>query len=716
MSASGSAPQGAGVVSPASLLASLAGTALPRPPVKPLYKASLVLVTLFCVLVPVIYFALMLGVGWLLFHYYTEVAPQFERLRGVILLLAWVVPGFVGGVVIAFMLKPLFAPRLKAPSPVVLDPQREREFVTGVHALCGVIGVRPPSSILLGNDVNAWVQFDAGWRGWLGGQRRLSIGLPLVVGMSARQLVGVLAHEFGHFAQGTGMRCAYLINSVNRWLESRAYHPDAWDERLQRWREDSQDLYTVLVTGMASVCLWMVRMLMRGLFQLSFRASQRLSQEMEFDADRYEALVAGSSCFRTTALQLRGLAHAFHDADQRNALAWREGKLAADLPAAVHARLQALEPGKWRALAEELEHYAETRYWDSHPADHARIVNAESLAAPGLFLDERPAAQLFADFPGLSRQVTERYYRDMGLEYSPQQLVDAGNMLVINQLAPQIEAIWKRYSNGLIGEQALLDPADATRMPWSAMGWQETVDQLRQCSPEVALAWPRLQRRAQRRRELALWVTLLDHEISFRLPSGAEPDGIALRIEYGEAAAEDSPDLRTVAKALALFARRLAHAVDALPVAAKLAARQQLVLLQAIAALGPEQVLLADQREVIGSLARNASGDGAILDAARQRARRHREAMARWLERAQKIEVDDAASQSLAQLLLARCPRVSRTDADDIAYAQALAPLEDALAHLYRSRLAELFILADGAEREAGIRPIRLWQPAAEPA
>ncbi len=715
MSASASAPERAATVSPASLLAGLAAASVPRPPVKPLYQLSLALVTLFCVLVPLLYFALIGAVGWSLFHYYTEVVTQLQTRRGIALLLAWGVPGFIGGVVIAFMLKPLFAPRPKVPPPVELDPRKEREFVAGVHALCAAIGVRPPSAILVGSDVNAWVQFEDGWRGWLGGQRRLSIGLPLVAGMSARQLVGVLAHEFGHFAQGTGMRCAWLINSVNRWLESRAYHPDEWDERLQRWRAESGDLYTLLITGLASLCLWLIRLLMRGLFQLSFRASRRLSQEMEFDADRYEALVAGSDCFRTTALQLRALARAFREADDRNALAWREGKLAADLPAAVHARLQALDQGTWRALADELEYDAETRYWDSHPADHARIANAESLGARGLFLDERPAAALFADFAALSRQVTERYYRDMGLDYSPQQLVAADHVLDLHRLSPAAEAAWKRYGNGLVGELPMLDPADAGRAPWQALGWQECVDQLRQCSPDVALAWPRLQQRAARRRELALWVALLDHDIGFRLPSGAQPDGIALRTEYGQASAEDSPDLRTVGKALGLFARRLAHAVEALPDDVRPVAQQRLQLLQALHGLGARQCELADQREVVASLARNADGEGAILDAALERARRHREAMARWLEQAARVPLPETDG-TLAQLLLERCPRLSQAGDDDIAYALALSPLEDALLHLYRTQLAELFVQADAVERGAGIRPIRLWQPAAEPA
>ncbi len=30
----------------------------------------------------------------------------------------------------------------------------------------------------------------------------LTIGLPLVAGLSAKEFAGILAHEFGHFTQG----------------------------------------------------------------------------------------------------------------------------------------------------------------------------------------------------------------------------------------------------------------------------------------------------------------------------------------------------------------------------------------------------------------------------------------------------------------------------------------------------------------------------------
>lgn len=63
--------------------------------------------------------------------------------------------------------------------------------------------------------------------------------MPLVSGLTLRQLAGVLAHEFGHFAQGTGMRVTYVIRWVNHWFARVVYERDAWDVRLQRWSEDT---------------------------------------------------------------------------------------------------------------------------------------------------------------------------------------------------------------------------------------------------------------------------------------------------------------------------------------------------------------------------------------------------------------------------------------------------------------------------------------------
>ena len=81
--------------------------------------------------------------------------------------------------------------------------------------------------------VDATASFRLGAAGLLGQDMTLTIGLPLVAGLSMRQFAGVLAHEFGHFSQGAGMRLTYVIRRVNGWFFRVVYERDrgTW-----RWR------------------------------------------------------------------------------------------------------------------------------------------------------------------------------------------------------------------------------------------------------------------------------------------------------------------------------------------------------------------------------------------------------------------------------------------------------------------------------------------------
>ena len=54
--------------------------------------------------------------------------------------------------------------------------------------------------------------------------------------------------------------------------------------------------------------------------------------------------------------------------------------------------------------------------------------------------------------------------------------------------------------------------------------------------------------------------------------------------------------------------------------------------------------------------------------------------------------------------------RMSSAGNDPFAFIHVTGPVEDAFLELYQRELAELALQADGAEREHGIRPIRLFQ------
>ena len=76
--------------------------------------------------------------------------------------------------------------------------------------------------------------------------------------MTLRQLTGVLVHEFGHFAQGSGMRVTYVIRSVNAWFVRVVYERDAWDQKLADWSAQAGRELT-LVMWACQLLVWLSR-------------------------------------------------------------------------------------------------------------------------------------------------------------------------------------------------------------------------------------------------------------------------------------------------------------------------------------------------------------------------------------------------------------------------------------------------------------------------
>ena len=708
------------VASPAELVCRMAPKSVPRPARRPLYTLMLWLVALLSALMPVLYLGLVVALAWLGYHYYANWVPHDGHV--VLLALAWLAPGFILSVLILFLLKPLFAPRTMEPEAVRLSPDDEPALVAAVQSLSRAIGVRPPRAIYLSHSANAWVQFARGPSGVVGGARTLTIGLPLVAGMTSRQFVGVLAHEFGHFAQRGGMRAAHLINHVNRWLESRAYQPDEWDARLQRWMERDDDEgadLLQLVCAATLACLQATRLLMRGMFQLSFRMSRRLSQEMEFDADRYEVAIAGSDNFAATALRLRALAGARHEVENANIKAWREGRLVDDLAAATVLRLEQWRAEDWQTVERELDHDDETRYWDSHPADQARIANATSQQVAGTFVDERPATALFADFSALSRRVTAHYYRDMDLAVGAQGLVTPAQLLGMGKLPDDLATSWKRFANGMLGAPPLIDPAEPLLLPASSFDWQGSIDELRRLGPDSAGLWERLQRLRKRADEAALWVRLVDMDASFVMPDGSEPDPVALRTGLAACLDENSRDRKLAARIAALFARRLHLGMASLEGPEKSMAERRWELLGHLHGAWPKLQHLVSEGSVCLRLIVGMSGDAEHL---RPRAyalgERYRQDLVALLEVLDDVPLPDGTM--LGRHLRARCGRLTSAGDDPFQFIRVTAPVEDAFLELYQRELAELARAVEMAERAHDISPIRLFAisentPAAEP-
>lgn len=403
------------------------------------YKRTLTRVLLAAMVAPLLYAGMVLLTILVLFGYFGSLhGALFGDIewRGKFLWALWVLtyllPAAVGGILLMFLLYPLW-PRDRRPRPHVLDPKKHARFYHMVNQMTAAMEVPAPEFIEITPEVNAAAGPVHGLYSLARGELRLVIGLSLVNGATVQQLMGVLAHEFGHFSQRSSMIANIWVNTINGWLAECAYGQDEWYERFDRWREQ-YDLEVVhICLSAAEALILLVRALFARLCDLNIRITHALSRQMEFDADLYEARLIGSRHFRSNTLHLRRLAYAEAEAHFYNRLALdQKDQLLRNLPAAVVEIAKGFDAEMLRRVESDL-HREQTRYWDTHPADQERIRNAEQANEPGLLSCDLPARLLFSDFDKLCESVTLSHYLRQGIHGAEQFLADNAKVLSLKE-------------------------------------------------------------------------------------------------------------------------------------------------------------------------------------------------------------------------------------------------------------------------------------------
>ena len=397
-------------------------------PTKPslLYTLGLAIVAFAMVLLPAIYLALIVLTGWGVLYHLTHNGWIMSGSGGGLgKLILYVGPAVAGGILVFFMLKPLFARRARAAEPLSLDPQKEPLLFAFVRRICQLVRAPMPCRIDVDCQVNASASLR---RGLWSRDLVLTVGLPLAAGLDMRQFAGVLAHEFGHFAQGAGMRLTYVIRNINFWFARVVYERDKWDVQLEQTAK-SVDLRLGVILHAARGCVWLTRRILWGLMHAGHAISCFMLRQMEYDADSYEAKIAGSDAFESTAARLQVLNVATQVAFEDVRQSWAGNRLPENLPLLIHHKAGAL-PGDVRQKLATTATATKTGWFDTHPCDADRVAAAHGLNEPGVFRVERPATELFADFAETSKAVTRHQYeKHWELEFSAQNLVASEEML-----------------------------------------------------------------------------------------------------------------------------------------------------------------------------------------------------------------------------------------------------------------------------------------------
>ena len=431
-----------------SLDAAFAGPLEPVP-LKPGYRIGLGLVAVTTVLLPLIYVGLIAAAGYLVYLHATLNLEIMSGRGGTTWkLIAYLGPLVIGALLVLFMIKPLFARPAKQPEPLRLDPQRFPLLFAFVEHIHRSVRAPAPREIRVDCNVNA----SAGLRHGLASLGRkdlvLTIGLPLIGGMSLRQLAGVLAHEFGHFAQGSGMALTYVVRSVNGWLYRVVYDRDEWDEKLARASQE-WDVRVGIVLLLARLFIWLTRKVLWLLMIIGHAIGTFMLRHMEFDADRYEARLAGSDTFAETAHRLRVLSVGSQRAIGWLSESWTERRLVDDFASLVAVSADTL-PAEVVERIKQANGAPQAGVFDTHPPDNERIASAMAERAPGIFRLDAPARSVVDDYDALAREATLAFYAtDQGLDVRGGQLVPLQKFVAEQGQKDEADKVAEAYLHGV---------------------------------------------------------------------------------------------------------------------------------------------------------------------------------------------------------------------------------------------------------------------------
>jgi Zn-dependent protease with chaperone function/nucleoid-associated protein YgaU len=263
------------------------------------------------------------------------------------------------------------------PTAVEVAPHEAPALWAAVYEAAAAVGTRPPTRLRMVASANAAVAEETRLLGFASGRRDLTIGLPLLLGVSADELRAVLAHEMGHYARGHTRSGARLYRGSvalrNTCQGLRAARENDSRRRSIRGLAKITSLYALLAYGILSAYSAFYD-------KVSFAARRR----QEFQADAY---AAGNHGSRVTANALRS-AHALPVAWTR----FRDGYLEpmrkagyrSDDPFGAFEAMLA-DPDYRDVFAELWRNPPQgpVSRFDSHPTLAQRLAALESLDARG---------------------------------------------------------------------------------------------------------------------------------------------------------------------------------------------------------------------------------------------------------------------------------------------------------------------------------------------
>jgi Zn-dependent protease with chaperone function/chemotaxis regulatin CheY-phosphate phosphatase CheZ len=378
----------------------------------PFYIIALIINTLIMILLPILYFLLIVIVG-ILMGLYLYFVPEIIFSSGssyrniTIRILIVAGPPIAALILIIFMLRVLFSKKYHT-NTHTFELKDEKLLAEFINKIADSVGAPRPHKILIDTNINASAAFAPGIFSVFSRKLILTIGYPLLATLTTGELAGILAHEFGHFSQGIGMTLSRIIININYWFHRIVYERDSFDRWLKSSTENTDwRIAIVLYTSIAMV--WLTRRILWCFMAVGNLVSLYLLRQMEYDADRYGIELVGTEQFKQTFFHLNYLQVAWEKTINWISHSWEKNKLPDDIGYLLEANTHMLGD----ELKEQIKHSTQNEkdsIWNTHPSLPKRFRKAEKLSVKGKFSSDDSVTLFFKDFDDFSKNASYHYF------------------------------------------------------------------------------------------------------------------------------------------------------------------------------------------------------------------------------------------------------------------------------------------------------------------
>lgn len=383
------------------------------------YRRQAILAMLGLTCFMAIYIGLAICFGLITFNTVTELMGQkFDLFKALI--------AASSALLTVFMAKSLFTIQKSGnPGGIEVNESDEPELFSFLYKLSDEVGAPRPHRVFITPEVNAAVFYDLSLLNLIfPTKKNLIIGLGLVNVLNIGELKAVLAHEFGHFAQGSMMvgRWVYIAQQII----SHMVATRDWLDKVVQFISKI-DIRVAWIGWILGLIIWSIRSLMDTLFRLVVIAERALSREMEFNADLVAVSVTGSDALVNALYKLQAADDAWQTALNVASSEVKAGNVLKDLFSAQKTAInevgrilgvddygqtpccpEGIDVSEHRVFTEQMAR--PPQMWSTHPHNQDRESNAKKIYIPAS-IDEREAWLIFSDAESLREHISLSFVR-----------------------------------------------------------------------------------------------------------------------------------------------------------------------------------------------------------------------------------------------------------------------------------------------------------------